>query len=294
MPTESLEFTAADASTSTKVVNNSLTPEKKTNSKKCDFAKSEDSASHPNKPILPNAENYSPATGKPETAKDPDYVALYPNLDSVQNLFESFIPKKEGSNTNQSSQKEVQSPIVILPEKVIEMTSNVFKTVLNSIKVPSDATNNLQKNFDETLSSLSRFVVNPVSFAESANKEPSTIADNQNSVAPNIASAPIFTSAENSTPQYTSAASQSTSTPQTSSSAANVWNYEASTSARLNSSDQPNFWEMPMTQSTSGSPPKRQLMETDFTSRDQVILNPVKVNVTPTSSKPNQILEEVS
>lgn len=84
------------------------------------------------------------------TASKGNYKPIYPTLDEFR---ETPVKTKKSTEA-----KEAQSPVAILPEKVFEMTSNVFKSVMNSMKQPNDVKENMQKNIDETLWSISRTV----------------------------------------------------------------------------------------------------------------------------------------
>lgn len=59
---------------------------------------------------------------------------------------------------NSSEGKDTQ-PLLIVPDKIFEMTNNVFKSVFNTIKPQSEGVKeNVQKTFDETVSLISQVV----------------------------------------------------------------------------------------------------------------------------------------
>lgn len=139
------------------------------------------------------------SASKPETAAKGAYEPLYPILDDRFEAAEKacrFEAADKASNPATTS-FTTQSPVAILPEKVFEMTSNVFKSVMNSMKQPTDVKENMQKNIDETLWSISRSVFGASSPSSKPSEQPGAAPPAASSAAasPPCAPAPTFSAA---------------------------------------------------------------------------------------------------
>lgn len=77
-----------------------------------------------------------PNTDQTKNHSQQHFSSIYPNLSEISTYFDPFLTEteKKSTNDNSSTSKESMPPVTILPEKVFEISSNVFKSVMNTMR----------------------------------------------------------------------------------------------------------------------------------------------------------------